>query len=84
MKNVIQDKFKKNVPTDPTCSETYIVHADGVDESGLELKTGGKYRILSSDGDAVLIEKIGDENNPYIASWQFLEPISVVIPTEGL
>ena len=34
------------------------------------------FKVLEIDGDAALIEKIGDENNPYFVSGCFLESIS--------
>lgn len=34
------------------------------------------YRILERDKDSVLIEKIGDNNNPYFVSADFLRTVS--------
>ena len=42
----------------------------------LVFKLGDKFKVLEFDGDAVLIEKIGDSNNPYVASSEFLGKIS--------
>lgn len=52
------------------------VTSAGVDSSGLSLDQGDAYRILYSDKDMVLIEKIGDTNNPYLVSSDFLHSIS--------
>ena len=38
----------------------------------LVLHKGDKYRVLESDKDTVLIEVIGDTNNPYAVSVDFL------------
>lgn len=54
----------------------YEVTLEGKDESGLELSVGDKYRVIESDGKAILIEKIGDSNNPYYVSADFLQTIS--------
>ena len=43
---------------------------------GLAFSVGDQYRILELDGDAALIEKIGDKNNPYFVSAKFLNSIS--------
>ena len=40
------------------------------------LNVGDAYRILESDGESVLIEKIGDTNNPYFVSADFLRSVS--------
>lgn len=54
----------------------FEVTSMGKDKSGLELNTGDKYRVLDSDGEAILIEKLGDSNNPYFVSADFLSTIS--------
>lgn len=48
----------------------------GISNEGLAFETGDQFQILETDGDAVLIEKIGDENNPYFVSAEFLRNIS--------
>lgn len=54
----------------------YIIKQDGESNEGLKLKTGDSFRVLESDGDAVLIELIGNKNNPYFVSKELLEQIS--------
>ena len=54
----------------------HTVHTEGESNEGLLFEVGDKFRVLNSDGDAGLIEKIGDENNPYFVSLRFLEKIS--------
>ena len=44
--------------------EFFAVISNGKSDGGLELNVGDKYRILETDSDAILIEKIGDPNNP--------------------
>ena len=54
----------------------HTVHTEGKSNEGLLFKVGDQFRVLNSDGDAGLIEKIGDENNPYFVSLRFLGCIS--------
>lgn len=53
----------------------YVIRP-GVSNEGLAFATGDRFRILEMDDDAVLIEKIGDENNPYFVSAELLRNIS--------
>ena len=55
---------------------TYIVEKDGKSNEGLELKRGDRFKVLEKDGDAVLIEIIGDENSPYFVYGKFISSIS--------
>lgn len=48
----------------------------GVSNEGVILESGDSFNVLESDGEAVLIEKIGDSNNPYLVSSELLEEIS--------
>lgn len=52
------------------------VTSAGTDDSGLTFDVGDSYRILYSDTDMVLVEKIGDTNNPYMVSPDFLRLVS--------
>lgn len=52
------------------------VTSAGTDNSNLHFDVGDSYRILYSDTDMVLVEKIGDTNNPYMVSSDFLRSIS--------
>lgn len=54
----------------------FTVSVDGKDDNGLEFKIGDKYKILNRDADAILIEIIGNKNNPYFVSADFLRTIS--------
>lgn len=48
----------------------------GDSNEGLSFKIGDKFKILDVAGDAALIEKIGDNHNPYFVSIKFLSSIS--------
>ena len=54
----------------------HTVKVEGKCNEGLAFSVGDQYRILELDGDAALIEKIGDKNNPYFVSAKFLNSIS--------
>ena len=54
----------------------HTVKVEGKSNEGLAFSVGDQYRILELDGDAALIEKIGDKNNPYFVSAKFLNSIS--------
>jgi hypothetical protein len=54
----------------------YTVYTEGKSNEGLLFKVGDTFKVLETDGDAGLIEKIGDENNPYFVSLKFLSTIS--------
>lgn len=54
----------------------FEVVADGEDDNGLKLRTGDQYRVLECDGDPILIEILGDTDNPYSVSSEFLTTIS--------
>ena len=54
----------------------YTVTAEGKSNEGLEFKIGDQFKAFETDKDAVLIEKIGDDNNPYFVSAELLKIIS--------
>lgn len=56
--------------------KVFTVSVERKDENGLELKVGDKYKILSRDADAILIEIIGNDNNPYFMSADILRATS--------
>lgn len=60
-------------------AEATIVHTvdkEQCSNEGLLFKAGDQFKVLERDGDAALIEKIGDGNNPYFVSAKFLCSIS--------
>lgn len=59
-----------------TKKTSYIVTTYGESNKGLKFNVGDKYNVLESDGESVLIEKIGDKNNPYFVSAELLRDIS--------
>lgn len=60
-------------------TEAVIVHTVNKEQcsnEGLLFKVGDQFKVLERAGDAALIEKIGDDNNPYFVSVEFLSSIS--------
>lgn len=72
----VREKNSKNNILSKNEDIIFEVYADGEDGSGLKFYVGDKYKILESDGDAILIEKLGDNDNPYFVSGNFLKTIS--------
>lgn len=67
---------KRNKPC-ATKGQLFDVTADGADSSaGLSLRGGDVFRVLECDADSILIEVLGNPNNPYAVSRQFLMTIS--------
>lgn len=67
--------LKKEKPS--TLSEKFItVTSSGKDSSNLSFSVGDSYKILFSDDEVALIEKVGDKGNPYVVSPDFLRSIS--------
>ena len=59
-------------------SQIYIVNKQGVSNENLVFELGDRFKVLEFDGDAILIEKIGDSNNPYVVSSEFLEKYLII------
>lgn len=59
-----------------TTPEFYVVHTEGTSNEGLHFSINDRFRVLEVAEDAVLIEKIGDSNNPYFVSAALLHSIS--------
>ena len=57
--------------------QEFEVTTAGQDDEKLKFEVKDRFRVILIDGDAVLIEKIKDENNPYYISNDFLKQISI-------
>lgn len=68
--------YEKGKEITANTSKVYVVKSHGKSNEGLEFAVGDKFRVLESDGDAILIEKLGDSNNPYFVAADFLRSIS--------
>lgn len=76
VKEKVRKKKNKEKLKETSDSIVYSITVDGVGDDGLEFKIGDQFRVLETVKNAVLIEKIGDDNNPYFVSVEFLEMIS--------
>ena len=70
-------KKRKKTSKEKLYADTiFTVDTDSTDKQGLSFKKGDKFRVLEFDEDAILIELIGNDNNPYFVSGTFLKTIS--------
>ena len=68
---------KKHIEKKKTANaEVYVVHTEGTSNDGLHFSINDRFRALEIADDAVLIEKIGNTNNPYFVSADLLHSIS--------
>lgn len=58
-----------------TKGKVFIVTSGG-SSAGLDLKPGDQYRVLECDDDAILIERLGDSESPYLVSDALLRAVS--------
>ena len=72
VKKLKDAKHKKAIET----SILYTASKEGTSNEGLHFNIGDTFHVLEQDGNAVLIEKIGDTNNPYFVALDFLKSIS--------
>lgn len=74
VKNAIKKRTAPNTATD----QVFTVHMnlDGNGHKEPKLRAGNQYRVLEKDGDAILIEVLGDPESPYFLSGEMLEKIS--------
>lgn len=56
--------------------DTYAIKTAGKSSEEVQFEVGDQFHVLEIAGDAVLIEKIGDVNNPYFVSADLLRSIS--------
>lgn len=75
IKNKVSKEFEKK-KKEADSAIVYEVVNNGKSNEGLEFVKGDKVKVLEVDGDAAMIEKIGNENNPYFVAASFLESIS--------
>ncbi len=56
--------------------EIITVKMSGITNDNLRFNIGDKYKILVRTAEGCLIEKLGDSDNPYFVSNEFLNSIS--------
>ena len=55
---------------------TYVIKEDAMSNERLQLNKGDRFRVLAEAKDAILIELIGNDDNPHVVSCELLEEIS--------
>jgi hypothetical protein len=73
---IVKTHHEKSKEIPANTSKIYVVKSPGKSNEGLEFAIGDKFRVLASDGDAILIEKLEDSNSPYFVTADFLRSIS--------
>jgi hypothetical protein len=58
-----------------TKGQVFRVTSEG-NAGGAKMRVGDEYRVLECDGDAILIEVLGDLDSPYFVSSKFLSSVS--------
>ena len=71
----LKQKRMKNATSHETTSAVFVVTSPG-SCAGLSLNPGDQFRVLESHNDAILIERLGDDKNPYMVSSSFLGSVS--------
>lgn len=72
----VKDWIAKLGQPDALAGSVYNVRIDAEDDQGLAFQAGDTFRVLERDGDAVLIELVGNDDNPWAVSAAFLARIS--------
>lgn len=75
VKNKVKSESKKKRQAE-IYAKTFTVRKEDRSNEGLLFLEGDTFKVLEFDGDACLIEKMGDGNNPYFVSRKFLTSIS--------
>lgn len=75
-KKAIAKRKEKNASSSENGKIVYTVQQDGESNEGIKFIVGDKFKVLESDGDAILIELIGNANNPYFVDVELLRAIS--------
>lgn len=81
VKAAVKNRTARNTAT----GQMFTVHTerDGDDRREPKLRVGDQYRVLERDGDAVLIEVLGNADNPFFVSGMMLSAISDFPANEG-
>lgn len=72
----VRSRLAKRSDQCASTGQTFTIHTDAVDDSGLKFRAGGKFTVMECDATAILIEVLGDADNPYFVSSEFLTSIS--------
>ncbi|KQQ05905.1 hypothetical protein ASG06_05045 [Rathayibacter sp. Leaf185] len=67
---------KRIVKPAPLSGHVYTVFQDAEGDTAPELRAGDQFRVIEQHGDAIVIELLGDAENPYVKSGELLESVS--------
>ena len=73
---VLAKKTKHKDNGEKAETHIYTVNKEGVSNEGLHFNVGDKFCVLEADDDAILIELIGNKDNPYVVDINLLRDIS--------
>ncbi|WP_136709742.1 hypothetical protein [Agromyces sp. H66] len=73
---LIKARFENRVAPCATQGQTFRVDVGADAGAGLILSAGDEVRVLECDGDAILVEVLGDPDNPYVVSCELMRSIS--------
>ncbi len=72
----ISDKVKEKKKIGRKDIVEYTVFKEATTNEGIKLKKGYKFNVLERDGDAVLVNILDIDNNPYFVSLNLLKSVS--------
>ena len=72
VKTFIKRAKKYNQEKKMGTAKEYAVNRACESDEELQFSEGDKFKVLEQDGEAVLIEKLGADSNPYFISAKFL------------
>ncbi|WP_454810386.1 hypothetical protein [Paenarthrobacter nitroguajacolicus] len=75
-KAIYRTVTKLRATPDPLVGQLFTIAAEADAGRGLTLRAGDEIRVLERDGDAVLVEVLGDADSPYSVSGWLLASIS--------
>jgi outer membrane murein-binding lipoprotein Lpp len=80
LKNKTEQLFEKwrgrALAIDQLAESVYTITAEAESDQGVSFNVGDTFRVLERDADAVLIEVVGNDDNPWVISADLLAGIS--------
>lgn len=67
--------LKEGAHAHPAKDQVFTVTQDG-ESDGVRVSVGNSFRVLEGDGDSILVEILGRDDNPFFLSAEFLSTVS--------
>ena len=67
---------KKNSKSSKVKSKQFLFLVDGENGNGLKFSKEDSFIVVAEHNDAILLEKLGDRNNPYFVDLPWLKSVS--------